>query len=305
MTRVLSCRSMNRRRFFALSAASLAACQTEQPEVPPVAESAPAAASASSTPVGLELYSVREELKADLMGTVGAVAKMGYQVVEFYSPYFEWTDDYASQVRAHLDSLGLRCPSLHSPARAFEPENRARAIELNKILGSDTVVMASPGRAVEGTDGWQKVAETLSQAQEQFAAAGLRAGYHNHAAEWKDLGEGRHAMDILAAGTPDGVTLQLDVGTCVEMGKDPVAWIKAHPGRIRSLHCKDWAPGEESDEKGFRVLTGEGVSPWREIVDAAESVGGVEYYLIEQEGSRFPPLETAERCLAAWKQITA
>ena len=291
---------MNRRHFLAVGASALAACQSPAPEPEPAEEPAPATA---QTPVGLELYSVREALKADLMGTVTAVAGMGYEVVEFYSPYFEWTDEYAKQVRAHLDGLGLRCLSLHSPARAFEPDGRGRAIELNSILGSETAVMASPGRRVEDADGWRQVAETLAAAQEAFAAAGLRAGYHNHAAEWADLGDGRHAMDILAAGTPEGVTLQLDVGTCVEMGKDPVAWIEAHPGRIRSLHCKDWAPGPEEEEKGFRVLLGEGVSPWREIVAAAERVGGVEYYLVEQEGSRFSEMETAEKCLAAWREL--
>jgi sugar phosphate isomerase/epimerase len=293
---------MHRRHFLALSAASFAACQSQpEPEAPPAAQSDPPAA---TKPVGLELFSVRNELKEDLMGTVAAVAKMGYQVVEFYSPYFEWTDEYAKEVRAHLDGLGVRCPSLHSPARAFEAENRARTIALNKILGSETVVMASPGRKVEDAAGWQQVAEMLSQAQGEFAAAGLRAGYHNHAAEWRDLGDGRHAMDILAAGTPEGVTLQLDVGTCLEMGKDPVAWIEAHPGRVRSMHCKDWAPGEEAENKGYHVVTGEGVADWRAIAAAAERVGGLEYYLIEQEGSRFPALETAERCLAAWKEIT-
>jgi sugar phosphate isomerase/epimerase len=84
--------------------------------------------------------------------------------------------------------------------------------------------------------------------------------------------------------------LQLDVGTCVEAGSDPVAWINANPGRINCLHCKDWASGEG---KGYRVLFGEGVSPWPQIFKAAEKTGGVEYYLIEQEGSRFPSLETA------------
>jgi len=79
-----------------------------------------------------------------------------------------------------------------------------------------------------------------------------------------------------------------------------VAWIKANPGRIRCIHCKDWAPGEG---KGYQVLFGEGVAPWPEIFAAAENGGGVEYYLIEQEGSRFPELETAERCLANWKHI--
>jgi len=90
------------------------------------------------------------------------------------------------------------------------------------------------------------------------------------------------------------------VGTCVEVGSDPVAWIKANPGRINCLHCKDWAPGE-----GYKVLFAEGKSPWKEILAAAESVGGVEYYLIEQEGSRFPPLETAQRCLDTWKKMRA
>jgi len=172
--------------------------------------------------------------------------------------------------------------------------------------GPSSIVMASPGRGVDSPDAWKKVAETLTSAQEQFAKSGMRAGYHNHASEWRAFEDGagaRHAMDILAVGTPDGVTLQLDVGTCVEVGRDPVAWIKAHPGRIRSMHCKDWAPGRKEDEKEFRVLVGEGASPWKEIVAAAESVGGIECYLIEQEGSRFSSIETAKRCLAAWREI--
>jgi sugar phosphate isomerase/epimerase len=96
--------------------------------------------------------------------------------------------------------------------------------------------------------------------------------------------------------------LQFDIGTCVEAGSDPVAWIQANPGRIRSMHCKDWAAGEG---KGYKVLFGEGDAPWTKILAAAESVGGIEYYLIEQEGSRFPSIETAERCLAAWKKMRA
>jgi len=260
-------------------------------------------AQSKTIPVGLELFSVRDELNKDLFATVTAVAKLGYEIVEFYSPYFGWTVDYAKQVRKLLDDLGIECRSLHSPRRAFEADGRAKAIELNKILGSSSVVMASPGGRFEDADGWKSVAELLSEAHQQFEAAGIRAGYHNHQFEWKAVDGDRHGMDILAAGTPDGVTLQLDVGTCVEMGVDPVAWIKAHPGRIRSIHCKEWAPGTEEDGKAYRVLVGEGAAPWREIIKAAESVGGVEYYLIEQEGSRFSSLETAQRCLATWKAL--
>ena len=89
----------------------------------------------------------------------------------------------------------------------------------------------------------------------------------------------------------------------MEAGADPVAWIKANPGRIKIAHLKDWAPGSRADEKNYRVLFGEGVSPWKEITAALESAGGVEFYLLEQEGSRFSEFETAQRELDAWKKF--
>ena len=93
------------------------------------------------------------------------------------------------------------------------------------------------------------------------------------------------------------------MGTAIESGVDPVAWINANPGRIKSVHLKDWAPGTKAEEKSFRVLFGEGVTPWKELLAAVEAVGGVEYYLIEQEGSRYSEFETSERCLANWKKM--
>jgi len=250
-------------------------------------------------PVGLELYSVRNELTQDLTGTVTRVAKMGYEVVEFFSPYFNWTAAYAKEVRKLLDDLGVRCSSTHNGPQSFTGDGIQKAIDLNSTLGAKYIVMASAGRVDPGLDGWRKVSDTLTQAMEKFRPAGLRGGYHNHQAEFKPV-DGKRPMEVIAANTPKDFMLQLDVGTCVEVGSDPVAWIKANPGRIHSLHCKDWSPGEG---KGYQVLFAEGVAPWKEIFAAAESVGGVEYYLIEQEGSRFAPFETAERCLANWKKM--
>jgi sugar phosphate isomerase/epimerase len=107
-------------------------------------------------------------------------------------------------------------------------------------------------------------------------------------------------MEILAGRTKPSVLLQLDVGTCLAAGSDPVAWIRANPGRIHSIHCKDWSP---DSGKGYTVLFGEGVADWKGIFAAAESVGGVEYYLVEQEGSRFPELETAHKCLKTFRSL--
>jgi len=256
-----------------------------------------ASAAQTKPPVGLELYSVRDALMKDLTGTVRAVAKMGYQVVEFYSPYYSWTPQTATDIRKLMDDLGIRCPSTHNDSRAFTPDGLAKAIELNQILGSRYVVLAGPGQ-VSGIDGWKTVSDRLNAAAEKLEAAGMSAGYHNHQIEWQPV-DGQRPMDVIATRTVKDVALQLDVGTCVEVGADPVAWIESHPGRIKSLHCKDWAPG-----RGYAVLFGEGASPWDRIFKAAESGGGVEYYLVEQEeGPAAEQLQRAERCLANWKRL--
>jgi sugar phosphate isomerase/epimerase len=281
----MSFHSISRRSFLAAAAAApLATAVAQQHKT------------GTKVPVGLELYSVRNELGKDLSGTVTAVAKMGYQVVEFYSPYFSWTPAEAKEVRKLLDDLGIKCNSTHNGPNAFGGDGIAKAIELNNIIGAKYVVMASAGR-VNGLDGWKGVADTLSAASEKFRPAGLHGGYHNHQAEFTPV-DGKRPIEIIAANTPKDFMLQLDIGTCVEVGSDPVAWIKGNPGRIRALHLKDWAP-----DQGYKVLFGEGKAPWKEIFAAAESVGGAEYYLIEQEGSRFAPFETAEKCLASYKQM--
>jgi sugar phosphate isomerase/epimerase len=253
-------------------------------------------------PIGLELYSVRTELARDLPNTLRTVAKMGYEVVEFYAPYFDWTIPYAKEVSTLMDDIGLRCYSTHNHVESFTPgDPMAKAIELNQILGARYLIMASEPSGTTGLDGWKKLCEQLTSSSEQLKPHGLAAGFHNHQTEWAMLDGSMRFMDFIAANTPKDFVLQLDVGTCVEAGADPVAWIKANPGRIKIAHLKDWAPGSKADEKSYRVLFGEGVSPWKEIIAALESVGGVEFYLMEQEGSRYPEFETAQRCLEAWK----
>ncbi len=272
--------NFSRRSFLAVAAAPLVAATTDHKHIP----------------IGLELYSVRNELKKDLPATVQGVAKMGYQCVEFFSPYYAWTTDTAKQVRKQLDDLGVKCYSTHNGAQSFSPEGIGKAIELNQILGTRYVVMAHPGK-VDGIDGWKRVADMLNEGNATMQKQGLHAGYHNHDLEWK-LVDGQKPMQLLAANTDKSVMLQCDVGTVLETGNDAVAWINANPGRIRSMHLKDWSP-----DKGYRVLFGEGTADWPKIFAAAESKGGVEYYLIEQEGSAYPEMETAERCLAAYRKL--
>jgi sugar phosphate isomerase/epimerase len=255
----------------------------------------------SRYPVGLELYSVRTELQKDLPATVTAVAKLGFEVVEFFAPYYSWTPAYASEVRRLLDDLGLGSRSSHNSLAAFAPENLDKTIDLNLRLGNRYVILAGAGPA-KTADDWRRVAEQLNAACEKFRPAGLRPGFHNHSAEFRPFADGARPIDIVAQQTRKEVVLQLDVGTCVEARQDPVAFIQANPGRFASLHLKEYSSAEG---KGYRVLFGDGDSPWRQIFSAAEAVGGVEYYLIEQEEYYRPEIETAGLCLENFRKIHA
>jgi len=253
---------------------------------------------AGTVPVGLELYSVRGELAKDLLGTVAAVGRMGYQVVEFYSPYMDWTPDRAREVRKVLDDVGLKCHSTHNNASVLGADGLKKAIELNQIIGSKYIIIASPPRAT-GIDGWKAFADQLTSASAQLTPMGMATGFHNHLIEWKAI-EGKRPMDVIAANTPKDVVLQFDVGTILESGEDPFAWVAANPGRIKSVHCKDWTP-----QIGYNAAFGEGYSQWNRLLDAIEKTGGVEYYLIEQEtgeanGGELPMVR---RCLENWKKL--
>src|SRR5438270_7933501 len=111
--------SLTRRSFLALSALLPWALKT---------------AASRSIPIGLELYSVREALKQDPEGTVRAVAKLGYECVEFYGPYYAWTHDEAMSMRKLMDDLGIRCYSTHNDQSNFGKDKIAHARDLNLIL---------------------------------------------------------------------------------------------------------------------------------------------------------------------------
>jgi sugar phosphate isomerase/epimerase len=237
--------SFSRRRFLALTA------------VMPLAWRAGAS---TSIPMGIEMYSVREELKKDPQGTVRAIAAMGYQGLEFYAPYFEWSHTQAKEMKKLMDDLGIQCFSTHNDAAYLTKEKIQNAVDLNLNLGSKYVVMAS-SQPRPGLEGWKEIADALNFAADKLEASRLKAGYHNHELEFTPV-DGVRPMEVLAKNTKPSVMLQLDVGTCLKAGSDPAAWIRGNPGRIRSLHCKDWSPDAG---KGYSVLFGEGVADWKAI----------------------------------------
>jgi sugar phosphate isomerase/epimerase len=259
---------------------------------------AQADSSRKKTPIGIQMYSVRDDEKRDLMGTLKGLREMGYEGVEFWAPYFDWTPARAKEVRKQLDDLGLRCYSNHTAVKHFADEHLPHVIELNHILGSRYVIMAHAGPQKD-LDGWRRTADVLTKTAPKLKQATLGCGYHNWDVDFRPV-NGTRPIDILTGGTPKEVAFQLDVATCLAAGADPLAFIKANAGRIKTYHLKDWS---DDPQKKYRVLLGEGIGRWKELLELAETVGGVEHYLIEQEGSRFSPMETAKRCLDNFKAI--
>src|SRR6266550_8591962 len=133
----------------------------------------------ASIPIGLELDSVRETLKKDPEATLRTVAQMGYEGVEFYAPYFDWTETQTKQIRKLLDDLGMRCFSTHNDESYLSPQKLDRTRDMNLILGSKYVVLASAGQKTSLAE-WLPVADTLNSAAERLEPAGLKPGNHNH-----------------------------------------------------------------------------------------------------------------------------
>jgi sugar phosphate isomerase/epimerase len=264
------------------------------------------AIAAQKIPLGLMLAGVGNDLRRDLPGTLAAIAKFGYQGVEFFGPYAGWTLAFAKDVRSRLDDLRLLCLSTHNEAAGFTDSGLQHAIELNQILGSTNIVcvrgLASAGAPNgfpgEGLDGWTRMGERLNRASERLSSLQMTCGFHNHSVEFVPI-DGTRPIDILARSK--NLVFHLDVGPCRRSGVDPIAFIEQYPQRIQSVLCSDWP----QDPSGHPPLFGKGPAPWKRIFAAAEGTGGVRFYLIQQEGSVEPPLEAAKKDLEYFREIHA
>ena len=153
------------------------------------------AAPRKKIPLGLGMYTLKDEEQKDRLATLRAVAKMGYEGVEFWGPYVEWTAAYARQVRKQLDDLGLTCYSAHTRPSHWSDERFPGVIELNQILGSRYVVMDHAPESPT-LDGWKRNAEMLTKGYERLKPVGIKAALHNWTTEWR-LCEGVRPIDYL------------------------------------------------------------------------------------------------------------
>lgn len=252
-------------------------------------------------PVGLQLYTVSDQLNQDFSGTLKRISAIGYKEVEL-APTHSRT---AAQLRKAFKGAGLTCRSAHmfdskqSPEQFMDFANELGVKYVVTSFNPPPSVMAAMSalnpdfaaivRGVEQmtADDYKKSAETANTLGEQAKKRGMQYAYHNHNAEFKRLGDATGYDILLASTDPDLVKMELDCGWMSAAGQDPVAYLKKYPSRYKLLHIKAFRPGEPTVSllgPGAPTATelGRGVPDYRPIFAAAREAG-VEQYYVEQE----------------------
>ena len=269
---------MNRRVFLGRSAGTLVASR--------VAWAFPAEHKIKA--VGLQLYTVRDAMKADLDGTVAKVAKVGYKEVEF-AGYFDRSPKDISEL---LKKNGLTAPSCHVGIDVVE-NKLAEQIEAAHTIGHKFIVCPYIDPKQRTADGFKRAAELFQKAGEQTHKAGIQFAYHNHTFEFQPseaLG-GKLPYDILLGTDPNYVKMELDLCWISVAGKDPIEYFNKYPGRFPLVHVKDMKQLPKGDEarkadpeKVMSDMTdvGSGVIDWKNIFSHAEKAG-IQHYFVEQD----------------------
>ena len=242
-------------------------------------------------PIALQLYTVRADCAKDFEGTVKAVAKMGYEGVEFAGYYNRKAED----IRKLLDDCGLKCAGTHTGLATLEGDKLKETIEFNKTIGNKFLVV--PG-GIPGKRSWAECGKYFSELAGKVKAEGMRVGYHNHAHEFATEGGSTHWETFFNNAGPD-VVMQLDMGNCMKGNGDPVSFLKKFPGRAVTVHMKEHYSSEKPG------VLGEGDVKWKEVIELCKTTAGTEWFIVEQESYPVSPLDTAQKCLEGLKKLTA
>lgn len=223
--------------------------------------------------VGVQLYTLRSLLAESVADALDVVAGIGYGEVELAGLHGLAPADF----RSLLDARGLAAPSTHVGLDALAPDRLTRTLDTAEILGHRWVIVPSLTREQLAPEGLGGVIETLERAGTEAGRRGIGVGFHNHAAEFTPGPDGRRPLHRMIAETdPALVSFQLDVYWAVEAGHDPLALLRAHPGRFISLHLKDRTPA------GEMVAVGDGAIDFAALlVEAGRQ--GVRHAFVEHD----------------------
>ena len=255
-------------------------------------------------PLGLQLYSVREQLPKDYEGTLKQLGAIGFREVES-AGYYNHT---AAQVKQAISSAGLHLVSAHYGSDDLH-QKLDEIISFSKDVGVSYIICSFPGfkdpsrvknltnKQKSGAftmEDWRWNAEQFNAIGAKVSAAGLKFGYHNHTMEFRK----EHGVvpydELLRLTDPAHVTMEMDCGWVTVGGANPIDYLQKHPNRISMLHAKDFkgiTPTSSIENVPTIVELGQGTIDYRPIFAAAAKAGGIKHCFVEQEGYNVAPME--------------
>jgi sugar phosphate isomerase/epimerase len=253
-----------------------------------------ASAAWKKIPIGTQLWCVRKQLAGDIPGTLKALGAAGYEGVElenaFGRPGAEW--------KSHLDAANLKPCGFHHTLAELQGEKLKASVEFNQAIGNRYLIIRSLAPAVyTSADLLKKTADEVNEAAAKVKPHGMRVGYHNHTTDFNRI-DGEYWWNRFADLTSKDVVLQFDTGNASEMqGVTPESFIKRNAGRTVTMHVKPFS------KKDPNAYIGKDELDWPAIMTAAETTGGLEWYIVEYEKEGVPPLEALKANLDAFKKL--
>jgi len=263
--------------------------------------------------VGLQLYSIREDMKKDPLGTLKQLSDMGYRYVEHANYVNRKFYGYgAKEFKKILDDLGMKMPSGHTVFNSKHYDESKKdftdewkyTIEDAATCGQQFVI--SPWLE----DGKRKDADTLKGFMDIFnkngalcQKSGMKFGYHNHDFEFSQKLGDRTVFDLILSNTdPAMVMQQLDIGNMYNGGAQALDIVTKYPGRFESWHIKDEVAASGGHEKYESTILGKGIVPVKDVLAVAVKAGGPNQFIIEQESYQGKtPLECMKENIAIMK----
>jgi len=244
--------------------------------------------------VGLQLYSVRDEMKTDSLGTLKQLKAIGYEYVE----HANYTDRKfygygAKEFKKVLDDLGMKMPSGHTvlSSRHWDAAKKdftdvwKYTVEDAATVGQEFVISPSLEKELWKTgDALKGFMDVFNKSGALCKKSGLKFGYHNHAFEFSEKLDGETVYDIMLKNTdPTLVIQQLDIGNLYNGGAKAIDIVKQYPGRFESMHVKDEIASTEGNEKYESTVLGSGIVNVKEVIDLGRKSAGTKHFIIEQE----------------------
>jgi len=264
--------------------------------------------------LGIQLYSVRDDMKNDPAGTLQKLAAMGYKYVEHANYIDRKFYGYgAKEFKSLLDGMGLKMLSGHT---RMDPQHWDESkkdfsdswkwtVEDAAVVGQQYVISPWLDASLRKTyDDLLRYMDVFNKCGELCKKSGMKFGYHNHDFEFSTVLDNKKVFDIILQHTdPELVAQQLDIGNLYNGGAVAIAIVMQYPGRFELMHVKDEIKATSGNDKYESTILGQGIVNTKQVADLGRKSGGTKHFIIEQESYQGKsPLDCAKEDLVVMKK---